>query len=160
LAALDDVAHLRDLAGRDRDPRLPGAFGEPLCDLDENLRVESLDRQIVDHGDRLGADAEEVVHVHRDAIDSDRVVAAHHLRDQHLGAGAVRGDGEPGLVRQADHVGEVTEREPDVADAPGRTMGKSLLELPDEETESGLLLLGIDADLRVVHGPPPGARVA
>src|SRR5262249_48797701 len=121
LRALDDVSHLRDLAGRDRDPRLPGAFRESFRALAQVVRVKTLDGQIVDHRDGLGADAEQVVHVHRDAIDPDRVVTTHHLRDQHLGAGAVRGNGETRLVRQADHIREVAEWKPDVPDAPGGT---------------------------------------
>ena len=79
--------------------RAPSSEARPRCSS-EQLRVGLLDRDVVDHRDRLGADADEVVDVHRDAVDADRVVAGPSIcGDQHLGADAVGGD------READAVG-------------------------------------------------------
>ena len=47
----------------------------PTGDVAQHLRLGVLDREVVEQRDRLGADADEVVHVHRDAVDPDGVEA-------------------------------------------------------------------------------------
>src|SRR5262249_12092444 len=86
----------------------------PPPDRLQHVRPRRLDRDVVEHGDRLGADADHVVHVHRDAVDPDRVVTAEHLGHQHFGADAVRGQGQAEAAAEGDAVGEV----PDVQDRP------------------------------------------
>ena len=73
----------------------------PAPDRREHLRVGLLDREVVDHRARLGADADQVVHVHRDAVDPDRVEAARLLGDDQLRADAVRAERDPGAGRRA-----------------------------------------------------------
>src|SRR5437667_12170040 len=68
-----------NLPADDRDVRHLRSPVEPDADLASHLAVVRLDRDIVDEGDRLGADADNVVHVHRDAVDPNRVPAAHLL---------------------------------------------------------------------------------
>ena len=55
----------------------------------ERLGVGLLDGEVVDHRDRLGADADEVVDVHRDAVDADGVEPPGLLGDDELRADAV-----------------------------------------------------------------------
>ena len=69
--------------------------------------VRPLRRDVVDQRQRLRADAEQIVDVYRHAVDADRVVAAHHLGDQHLGPYVVGGDRQTPAVGQVDHVGEI-----------------------------------------------------
>ena len=66
-------------------------------------RVGLLDGDVVDHRDRLGADADQVVDVHRDAVDADRVEALRLLGDDQLGADAVGADRDRGAVVQRQH---------------------------------------------------------
>ena len=56
------------------------------------LLVRPLRRYVVHQRQRLRADAEQIVDVYRHAVDADRVVAAHHLRDQDLGPNVVGRD--------------------------------------------------------------------
>ena len=56
------------------------------------LGVGPLDRDVVEQRERLGADADQVVDVHRDAVDPDRVEAPRLLGDDHLRADAVGGE--------------------------------------------------------------------
>ncbi len=97
-----------DLPADDRDVRHLGPAVQSDPDLAGNLAVVSLDRDVVDEGDRLGADADHVVHVHRDAVDPDRVPAAHLLRDEDLRPDAVGAQGEC-IVAEVDEPREVTD---------------------------------------------------
>ena len=69
----------------------------------EHLRVGVLDGQVVDQRDRLGADADDVVDVHRHAVDPDRVEAARLLGHDHLRAGGVGPDGDAEVVGHLQH---------------------------------------------------------
>jgi hypothetical protein len=100
---LDDGAHLRDLAGDDVHARRPRALVEPLADRFQHRRGGRLDGDVVEERHGLGADADGVVDVHGHAVDADRVVALEHLRDQHLGAHAVRAQGQTESMPDVDH---------------------------------------------------------
>ena len=65
----------------------------PICA--HHLGVGLLDGQVVEQRDRLGADADDVVDVHRDAVDPDGVVAAGLLGDDQLRADAVGAERDP-----------------------------------------------------------------
>ena len=54
-------------------PACSAPAARPVGDPAEHRRVGLLDGEVVDHRDRLGADADQVVDVHRDAVDADRV---------------------------------------------------------------------------------------
>ena len=97
------VAELRQLAAGDLDPGQLGAARQADADLLADLRVGPLDRDVVEHRQRLGADADHVVDVHRHAVDADRVEAAELLGDQQLGADAVGGERDPGPLVDPDH---------------------------------------------------------
>ena len=84
--------NLGGLAADDADARLAGALGQRAAELCEDLGVGVLDGDVVEHGDGLGADADQVVDVHRHAVDADRVVALCQFGDQQLGADPVRGE--------------------------------------------------------------------
>ena len=73
------------------------------------MRGGAFDRDIVQEGDRLGADADRVVHIHRHAIDPDRVVALEHLSDEHFAADTVRAQGEADIVPQIHDAGEIAD---------------------------------------------------
>ena len=109
--ALDDFPDLGDFSAGDADPRLARAFRQPPCQLVEHLRVGMRAGDVVDQADRTGADTDEVVDVHRHAIDSQGIVAAEHFRHQHLGAHAVRAEGETEAAAQFNDVGEIPQVE-------------------------------------------------
>src|SRR2546428_12942648 len=76
----DELGDDGDLSADDRDVRHLRSAVQPDADLAGYLAVVRLDRDVVDEGDRLGADADHVIYVHRGAGDPDRVPAAPLLR--------------------------------------------------------------------------------
>ena len=56
----------------------------------------------VEHRDRLRAHADEVVHVHRDAVDPDRLEDGRAPRHHHLGADPVGPEGDSGPIEAQD----------------------------------------------------------
>ena len=62
---------------------------QALRDPRERVRVGLLDGEVVEQRDRLGADADDVVDVHRDAVDADRLEPVGLLGDDELRADAV-----------------------------------------------------------------------
>ena len=104
LPAGDDVADLGDLAARDLDPGELGAAAAgptPIRSQTSGFGLAAEDE--VEHRDRLRADADQVVDVHRDAVDPDRVEAPEPLGDDHLRADAVGGEGDPGPLVDPQH---------------------------------------------------------
>ena len=99
----------------------PRARPVPICFAD--LGVGAVDGEVVHHRQRLGADADDVVHVHRHAVDPDRVPAPELLGDQQLGAHAVGGDGDPRAVVQPDDVRVVAAGEHLTALSASRAQG-------------------------------------
>src|SRR3989454_369746 len=97
-----------DLPADDRDVRHLGPAVQPDADLSGDLAVVSLDRDVVHKGNRLRADADHVVHVHRDAVNPDRVPATHLLRDKDLRPDAVGAQGER-VLAEVDESREVTD---------------------------------------------------
>ena len=87
--AADHLRQLADLAARVLDPGRFGPDPQPDGDLAQQLGVGVLDREVVEQGERFGADADQVVDVHRHAVDPDRVETLRLLGDDHLGADAV-----------------------------------------------------------------------
>src|SRR5256712_13259883 len=104
----DELGDDGDLSADDRDVRHLRSAVQPDADLAGYLAVVRLDRDVVDEGDRLGADADHVIHVHRDAVDPDRVPAAHLLRHEDLRPDAVGAQGER-VVAEVDESREVTD---------------------------------------------------
>jgi hypothetical protein len=90
------------------DPGQLGPARQPDSDLLADLRVGALDRDVVEHRQRLGADADHVVDVHRHAVDPDRVETAQLLGDEQLGADAVGRERDPGPLVDPDHARVVT----------------------------------------------------
>ena len=80
LDPVDDVADLGDLAAGDLDPGELGAPAQTLPDRPQMLGVGGGAEDEVDQRDRLGADADQVVDVHRDAVDADRLEPAEPAR--------------------------------------------------------------------------------
>ena len=124
--------HLFELscfAAADTDFRLPCSLGESLADLVEDIRMELFGGDVIDHGDGLGANTEDVVNVHRDAIYSDGVVFSEHLCDEHLGADAIGGK------RQALSPSEVE----DVCEMPQTQDGATDEAFPEGERRGHVL---------------------
>ena len=101
--AADQLGQHGDLAARDLDAGLLGAGLQPAPDRLEDVRVGLLDGEVVEHRDRLGADADHVVHVHGDAVDPDGVVAAGELGHDQLRADAVGPDRDAEVRRHFEH---------------------------------------------------------
>lgn len=87
--AINQLREVRGLPADDRDVRLGGSRVQAFPDFFRDFRVRVLHRQVVDERERLSADAQRVVDVHRDAINPDRVVFLQRLGDANLGADPV-----------------------------------------------------------------------
>ncbi len=156
-------ADLGELASRERDPCLQAALIEAFPDLVEEARLGVLDREVVQQGDGLGSETDEVVHVHRDEVDPDRVVAVRELRHEELRPDAVRRHGEPEVRSDLDHVREVADVEDRCA---GLALAPELERAPrpaEESRERLLLARHVDAGLSVAqvvaHAPAPGGGI-
>src|SRR5256886_576601 len=121
----DDFRHARYSPADDGDVRELRAAIQSDADLPCDLAVVVRDRHVVHEGKRLGADADHVVHVHRDAVDPDRVPTPHLLRDQHFRADAVRAQRE-GVRTEVDETGEVADLRERLAEAlPAVAQGRN-----------------------------------
>ena len=134
LLARDDVADLGDLAAGDLDPRELGTAREPDAELRADLGVRPLGEDEVEHRDRLRADADHVVGVHRHAVDADRVVAAEALGDDHLGAHGVGGQRQAGAIVEPQHAGVVARQ----GDDPRRLARVDRPQAADQRLDGGV----------------------
>ena len=141
----DHVLELRGLAARNRDARDLGALAQAGGDGVEHGGVGLCHRDVVDHRERLGADADHVVDVHGDAVDADGVVFAHHVGDDGLRADAVGAERKPDAV-ELDHVGEIADRQHHAAEPRRRPGG---LYPRDDAVQARIRLRGVDAALAV-----------
>ncbi len=139
--AADQLGDHGQLAARDLHARVLGAGLEAHADRLQQRRVGLLDGHVVQHGDRVGAHADHVVHVHGDAVDADRVVAAHLLGHDELGAHAVGGQRQPGVAGQPQHVGVVARAQ----QRPALAAGVDRLEHPHQRGHAGAGLAGVHA---------------
>ena len=117
---------LRHLAAEQRAPRGATTFGDAGDELVDLLGDEAADRDVVEEEQRLRALGRDVVDRHGDAVDADRVASIGQARDQRLGADAVGGRDEEGVLvllpvdreeptEAADVADDLTpERRPDV----------------------------------------------
>ena len=105
--AADHLAELGQLAAGDLDPGQLRAARQADADFGADRRVGPVDRDVVEHRQRLGADADHVVDVHRHAVDPDRVEAPELLGDQQLRPDAVGRERDPGPLVELDHAGVV-----------------------------------------------------
>jgi len=145
--ARDQLADLGDLAARDGDVGLPGPLVKALPDLLQEAGVGLLDGDVVEHAQRLGPHAQDVVDVHGHAIDADGVVLVQHLGDEQLGSDAVGGKGQAEAVPEVQHAGKV-------AEVQGGSAGTELQRPPHPLEQSGqrrFFLDGVDARLRVAR---------
>ena len=93
-----------------------GSFGQSFSQFSQAARIERLYRDVVHHGQRGRPDAEQIVDIHRDAIDADGVVFPHTLGNQDLGPHAIGGHRDTLVVADLDNVGEQPEVQTDAAD--------------------------------------------
>src|SRR5207247_5807756 len=124
----DGVADLGDLPSGDLDPSQLGPAPEASADLGAHVRVRLAAEDEVEERDRLRPDADQIVDVHGDAVDADRVEPAEALGDDHLGPHAVGGHGYPEALVDADHA-RVVARE---GHHTGRTAGVDPAEVIDQ----------------------------
>jgi hypothetical protein len=100
-----------------------------------------LDGDVIDQRQRSRTHADQVVDIHRDAVDADRVVAIHRLGDDRLRPDPVGAQGEPRSA-DVDHIGEVTDRQlhgTEIA-RPRPAAGDAL----DEPVEAARGFVGVD----------------
>ena len=157
--AAHELGELRELAAGNLDAGRLGAGAQPLGDRGEHLGLGCLDGDVVEQGDRLGPDADQVVRVHGDAVDPDGVVALEGLGDDDLGADAVGGEREAGGLAQCEHARVVAGGEHRARRAAGVDLGKD----PDEPRDGLPGTVGVDAGAGVgalaahrpieAHGP-------
>ena len=93
-----EVGHLRRLAAEQGTARRLAAGRDAGDELGDEVRLELVNRDVVEEEERLGAAAEQVVDAHRDQVDAHGVVAFGLDRDQQLAADAVRTTHEHGLT--------------------------------------------------------------
>lgn len=105
---VDKAAERRGLAAHDVDVRLLCALVQALPDLGHFIDGEFVGRNVVHERDRLHVHDIEVVHVHRNAVDADRCPVFLLVGNEHLGAHAVRGQGE-GERAEVDEAGEMAD---------------------------------------------------
>ena len=107
--AFDDFLDLRNLAARYADAGLPRAFRKALAQLVKYFPVGGGAGDVVHHADRFCADADDVVDVHSDAVDSDGVVFSHQFGDDDFRPHAVGAKGNALAVSKVDDIGEVAD---------------------------------------------------
>ena len=114
-----EAGHLRHLAPHQRAPCLLAAAGHPADDLLHLVGHELLHGQVVEEEDGAGAHGEHVVGAHGHQVDADGVELARLLSHQQLGAHAVGGGDQNGLL----HLGHLIEggEAPQRAQDPGDT---------------------------------------
>src|SRR5207247_10350868 len=132
-------------------PDLAGLRASVHADADRasDLRVVGRNRDVVDERERLRPDADHVVHVHRDAVDADRVPPAHLLRDEDLRADAVRAEGER-VGPEVDEAGEMADLRAGSAYALS-----SIAQGSDEGGDVRRLLVLAQAGRGIGSGPGP-----
>ena len=86
------VGVLRELTADDGDARALRTVVQSFADGREEIGVRLLEADAVQERHRLGAGADDVVDVHRDAVHADAFVRPEHLRDDGLGTDAIGGD--------------------------------------------------------------------
>jgi len=131
----------RDLTGGNRNSGLFGADCEPDRDRAQDIGIGFLDRDVIDHRNRSRSDTDCVVDIHRDAIDADRVVTVHHLRDDRLRADPVRTDREADPA-DVDDIGKVTYVQFDGPESARRRPG--LLYIGDDLLKTGFRRVDVD----------------
>ncbi len=89
VAAGIDAGHFGGLAADEGGARLAATIGDPGDHRGGDRRVELAGGEIVEEEQGLGALDDEVVHAHRDEVDSDRIVPPGLDGELHLGADAV-----------------------------------------------------------------------
>ena len=101
-----------------------------------------LHRYVIDHGQGRRSNADQIVDVHRHAVDANGVVAIGHLGDNGLGANAIGGDGQANAA-QVDDAGVV----PDVQlYGAGRiALRPGLSDAIDDTLQTLISAIGIDA---------------
>ena len=92
--AANQLRELRELSAGDLHAGGLGPGLQPDRQLEQHGGVGLLDREVVHERERLGAHADEVVDVHRHAVDPHGVEAPRLLGDDHLRAHAVRAQGD------------------------------------------------------------------
>ena len=81
--AAHDLPDLRELAARDLDPGQLGTAAQSAAERAHH-RIGFGNGDVVEHRERLCPDADQVVGVHRDAVDPDSVPATELLRHHEL----------------------------------------------------------------------------
>ena len=146
IESMDHVLELGGLSARDRNARHLRAGAEPDGNRIQDFRLNPFDGDVIHHGNRSGAYADDVIDVHRDAIDSHGVVFSQHGCDHGLRADAVGGD-RNALAADVDDVCKVADVELDRSEAPARRPGAG--NARGELLEAGFGLVGIDPGIPV-----------
>jgi hypothetical protein len=98
VALLVDIGQFGGLPPDERAARDLAALGDARDDAFDHRGVDAVDADVVEEEQGLGPLDDEVVDVHRDAVDADGVVDAHLDREQDLGAHAVGAGDEDGVA--------------------------------------------------------------
>ena len=114
LIGCHDTGVLGRLATDQRAAGLAAALVHPGHDGGHRVRIDLAGGEVVEHEERLGADAHQVVHAHGHEVEADRLVAARGPGHDQLGTHSVGGGDQHGVGEAAR-----VERElgPEAADA-------------------------------------------
>src|SRR5881628_2124612 len=108
--AVDHFPDLSDFSTRNGYLGELRALVQSLNELTHEVVVRGFDGNIVQQRYGSGADAEHVIDVHGDTVDTDGVVFVHHVGDNNFRADSVGRYGDTGTVSKINDVGEVTQR--------------------------------------------------
>ncbi len=164
-----EPGHLGHLPADERAPRLAAAFGHAGHDTRHLGGQQPADGDVVEEEDGTGPDREDVVYRHRHQVDADGVETAGLLREQQLGADAVGGRHQHGLLQAAgklEHPGEAPDGTKHSGDVGALGVGLDQADglLPRLDVHPGLpvahvhRVLGVDGEDVVgfiEQAPPP-----
>src|SRR5216683_5764004 len=147
IEAVNYIFELGSLAPGDRNACVLGATSKPHSNTIDDLRVGPIDRNVINKGYRLCAEANQIIHIHRNAIDTYCIVLFHHPRDNRLRPHSIGTDGEAPAITDIYDVGKISDLKPDATEVIGRQ--PSTPDPFDEASETNIGLVGVDARIPV-----------
>src|SRR5262249_29687243 len=112
VAMCQQLCHLGNLTPAKIDAREFAPAIKSLSNFRQKIRARLVDGDVIDHGYGGCAYAENVVDIHRYAVNPNRIVTTHFFGDQHFCATTVGGKGDSkGKTRrcQVNDVGKITD---------------------------------------------------
>ena len=149
LAVGVEARHLGGFAAEQGATVLTARRGEPVDDLDRDIRIQPPGGKVVEEEQRLGALDEDVVDAVVDEVATDRSVIAGHEGDLQLRADAVRARDEHRILETGGIQREQPAKRADVRQDAGR---EGALRERADTSDDFVPGVDINAGLAVIHG--------